>query len=743
MNDTFCDLLGIVGAFLVYPLVLLVPGFVIGWATDVLSFRTRTTSVRLLLSLVLSVALCPIFTFLLARSFGMAWVWGAYAGTWLVAAALVLSRRCPISIAEVAARCREYRTALWLVAAWLVIALFSMVDLQFGDRLYGSVINIDYAKHAAVTGSLLRTGVPPGNPFFSFGWPQPLCYYYLWHLLCALVGRVCGGALSPRLVVYAGTLWSNLALVAVIVLFVRFLPLPGRVDLRRQVTVSVGLLYVAGLDIIPVAIQSVGEYLNHEPIRSHDIEWWNDQVSSWFTSMLWVPQHVASLVASLTGLLILQTASGTLPWPRRLLLSGLCGLAYASAVGMSLWVALVLAAALAAWGGYSLLRGWRSEATALALGGVFALLFSLRFLIDLKAASPYATFPVVFTVRRFFPVMAWCQSSGWGTEPYLSLANLLALPVNYFLEFGFYSVVAFLYWRSRRRLGTALSADEALYVCLFAVSAVVSTFLRTAVRNNDLGWRGFLFAQFVLLIWACHFYAFKGCEEVGKGVQGASEGLARFPCLSRPAKWLLEGTLALGVLSTVVGLLLLRCHPVYKDLTPVQSPVMVIGQEGRLALGARDAYTWVDKHLPKAAVVQQCPRDSPDFCLYANRPALVSDLDDSYVYGPRVGVVNSMASYAATFFTCGSGATPAGIVKLARLRNISCLVVFREDPVWQNKGSWVWRCKPIYTNGMARVYLVAEMASGLSPAEKHAAAIAGPQPNGTASDSEQPNGDKK
>lgn len=717
MNDTLYDLLGIMGAFLVYPLVVLVPGFVIGWATDVLGFRTRTTSVLLLLSLVLSVAFCPMLTFLLARCCGMTWVWGAYAGTWLAVAALVLSRRVPMNLAEVVARCREYRLASWLVAAWLVIALFSMVDLQIGDRLYGSVINIDYAKHAAVTGSLLRTGVPPANPFFSFGWPQPLCYYYLWHFQCALVGQICGGVLAPRLVIYAGTLWSDLSLIVVIVLFVRLLPLPGRVDLRRQVTASVALLYVTGLDIIPVAVHSVGEYLNHELISSHDIEWWNDQVSSWFTSMLWVPQHVASLVASLAGLLILQTAPRVLPLSRRLLLAGLCGLAYASAIGMSLWVALVLAAGLVAWGGYSLMRGWRWEVVNLALSGAFTVLFSLRFLIDFRAASPYATSPVVFTVRRFFPAMAWCQSNGWGAEPYLSLANLLALPVNYFFEFGFYSVVAFLYWRSRSRSGTSLSPNEALYVCLFAVSAVISTFLRTAVRNNDLGWRGFLFAQFALLLWAGHFYAFKDSGEVKQEVEGKHETHGWFPYLSLPARRLLEGTLTLGVLSTAVGLLLLRCHPIYKDLTSVQSSTQLTGQEGRLAFNARDAYTWVDAHLSKSAVVQQCPRQNPYFCLYSNRRSLVSDLEDPYVYGPPTGVVDLMAAYAAAPFTCGSEATPASIAKLARLRNISCLVVFPEDPVWQNKGSWVWRCRPAYTNVMARVYVVAGMALDSSATE--------------------------
>jgi hypothetical protein len=36
------------------------------------------------------------------------------------------------------------------------------------------------------------------------------------------------------------------------------------------------------------------------------IEWWNpEQVTAWFTAALWVPHHVAALIACLMGFLLL------------------------------------------------------------------------------------------------------------------------------------------------------------------------------------------------------------------------------------------------------------------------------------------------------------------------------------------------------------------------------------------------------------------------------------------------------
>src|SRR5438309_12096557 len=88
----------------------------------------------------------------------------------------------------------------------------------------------------------------------------------------------------------------------------------------------------------------------------------------------------------------------------------------------------------------------------------------------------------------------------WGKRLYL--ARFLLLPMNYFLELGFFFVagIAYLYNLVKRR---APSRAELALVLLAAVSIFLCTFFRSGViTNNDLGWRGFLPAQFALLLWA-------------------------------------------------------------------------------------------------------------------------------------------------------------------------------------------------------------------------------------------------
>ena len=77
------------------------------------------------------------------------------------------------------------------------------------------------------------------------------------------------------------------------------------------------------------------------------MEWWNIQVTSWLGSMYWVPQHVAILVANLTGVLLLRANSESGRARNiRIVLAGLC---FATGVGASVWVTLAVALGIAVW----------------------------------------------------------------------------------------------------------------------------------------------------------------------------------------------------------------------------------------------------------------------------------------------------------------------------------------------------------------------------------------------------------
>ncbi len=79
----------------------------------------------------------------------------------------------------------------------------------------------------------------------------------------------------------------------------------------------------------------------------------------------------------------------------------------------------------------------------------------------------------------------------------------MLLPVNYFLEFGFFFAAGWLTWKEFRVKKRAATRQELAAFTMAGVSLAVCTLLKSGViANNDLGWRGFLIAQFMLLIWA-------------------------------------------------------------------------------------------------------------------------------------------------------------------------------------------------------------------------------------------------
>ena len=90
----------------------------------------------------------------------------------------------------------------------------------------------------------------------------------------------------------------------------------------------------------------------------------------------------------------------------------------------------------------------------------------------------------------------------------LAVGNLLLLPLNYFLELGLFFVVGWWRWKTWRAKRFTLERQELAAGAMIGVSVLICTFLRSSlIGNNDLGWRGFLIAQFALLLWTADLLA--------------------------------------------------------------------------------------------------------------------------------------------------------------------------------------------------------------------------------------------
>src|ERR1700686_1162742 len=160
------DCAAILFGFGLFSLIVLLPGYALGWLLDVLRFRSRTLPFRLAASAPLALALGPILSYLLGRAFTLVaaeLVYGllsAYA-LYLLARAVRAAPR-PLIPAGMA-------PFFGLIAIWLVLALVSLADLQIGRRVYFSIIAFDYSVRTAFTSAIAASGIPPQNPFFFPG----------------------------------------------------------------------------------------------------------------------------------------------------------------------------------------------------------------------------------------------------------------------------------------------------------------------------------------------------------------------------------------------------------------------------------------------------------------------------------------------------------------------------------------------------------------------------------------------
>src|ERR1035437_2521890 len=228
-NFTLLDLRAAALASALFSLFAFAPGYALGWCTNVLSFRQRLLSTRLLIAVVISVSVFPALSYWV----GMLSVWAIWAVTAVSAVTVVI-----LLVRELRGRwprpARVHVGFLLVVAAWVLIAIGSLVDLQMQDRLYFSPTVHDHAVRAPITAAISRSGVRPPNPLFFPGAPVPLRYHYLWYILGSLVDQLGGKIVAPRQALMAGAVWCGIALIALIPLYLRFFDPKGSDAIHRR-----------------------------------------------------------------------------------------------------------------------------------------------------------------------------------------------------------------------------------------------------------------------------------------------------------------------------------------------------------------------------------------------------------------------------------------------------------------------------------------------------------------------------
>ena len=223
MHMMVSDMWGTLAATCVLALFLAVPGYALGWFTNVLEFRSRATETRLLLAVALSYAVVPVLLRTVGDFVGLGVAWALVISTWAWSTwHIVASSRHGGWLATWGRRDVPLLLGVVFCAAWVIIGTGMVVDIQYGQNLV-PVPSGDYWKHFLVTSAIANTGVPPSNPVYYPGAPVSLFYYYAWHIVPASIVRLSGGILNVRVACYGSMIWSGLALVGSVELYVRFM----------------------------------------------------------------------------------------------------------------------------------------------------------------------------------------------------------------------------------------------------------------------------------------------------------------------------------------------------------------------------------------------------------------------------------------------------------------------------------------------------------------------------------------
>jgi hypothetical protein len=693
-NFTAVDIASSVEASVLFALILFIPGYTVGWLSNVFEFRERRLGVQALLSSPLAVAVMPILVYLLGPH--PTALWTLFGASWLGFALLIpriWKRWSPIRTAQ---RVRLAWIGVAFGLAWALLAIVSLVDLQFGDRLYFTSIAYDYALRSAFTAAAARA-IPPANPFFAAIPPVPLRYHYFWMLVCSLTARL--GNVAPRQAMYGGTVWAGLTLMSLIVMLLKFSE-GSRDRLQQKVVIGWSLLLVTGLDILP----NLYLYL-HSGLVNPDMEWWNAvQITSWVDSLLWVPHHVMSLVAGMVGLLVLRQPAATRL--RRAIAIVIAGLAFASSAGLSVLVAFTFAVFAGLWILFAAYRRWWDDVKGLlAAGAVSAALaaFYISTLVGpaLDGSGGNGRFFAISI--RDFPFGTDLMASWLHISPQTIIGQqlllLLLLPLNYLFELGFFLLVAALRINSIRTGSTQMSRQEQTTWMMVGTSFLIGSFVRsTTISSNDLGWRCFLPTQLVLLVWAASLI----------------DEWRSAPRIARPTRKMAPAIagvlLTIGVIGTAYQVAMLRVFPILLDEGKFTSETVPFldqdGQLGRRTYALRSAYESLSVALPAESVVQYNP-DARAFIphqLYSGHSAAMGLPYCGANFGGDVFRCIGRMELIPPLFRKPSRAESDNLDSICTAFGIDAMLVDDSDYVWRVRDSWVWNRQPLLANDHVRAF---------------------------------------
>jgi len=231
-------------------------------------------------------------------------------------------------------------------------------------------------------------------------------------------------------------------------------------------------------------------------------------------------------------------------------------------------------------------------------------------------------------------------------------------------------------------------------VCLLTMSVLQSD----SSGSNDLGFRGMLVVQFVLVLWAApvvYDVFFRS-----RGVVATDLGGRRW------IKAALVLTLLLGVVGTACQLLALRFYPLLADAGKITRSESFLGSTGfaERTYWLRQGFDQLNALTPSKAVVQYNPAGSETVMahLYSTRQAAMGDPECGSPFGGDLRKCKQMYPYVAAVFNSPEAIRNWSLERLCDEFHINVLVATDADPAWRDRYGWVWIKPALSTNPALR-----------------------------------------
>jgi hypothetical protein len=329
--------------------------------------------------------------------------------------------------------------------------------------------------------------------------------------------------------------------------------------------------------------------------------------------------------------------------------------------------------------------------------GILILPFAFD-LIGSGSGGSGGVFPLAFDVRPFWPLnLSSSALPNWQTMT----MDFLALPFNYLLELGFFLITGILWFQFCKKQQSQTNPFYSAEIALLLTAGILVTFFRsTLITNNDFGWRGPMFVQFILLIWGVDVIQYFWSADAPSHIL-----IFQKPRTIQQIRFILSAFIAIGILTSLEDAFFLRTWPILLDAgvsstSHVLSPDTYLGER---TYDSRSAFTFIEKNLPQTVIVQFNPQHTLDrpAGLYRTRQSAIS-YHTLYgvapeIFQPRIAEVGKYFDTQVENWT--------ELDHLCQQYYINVLVFKDLDPIWQSIPRLEQTRPPLYKNKHYAVFL--------------------------------------